>query len=121
MRSAFAIFAATAFLVAASSGVAFAASPTHEFSGQIARVNSASKTVTVKATEPPIKVMTFSLASDAKITSDAKTTDLAGLKVGQRVVVKYADEGAKHEAVQIDAHARIASAHPAASKPVAKN
>lgn len=120
MRSAFATFATAVLIVAGSSGIALAKGATHEFSGNITHLNATAKTLAVKETVKPNAVMSFTLAPGAKIRSNAMNTSLDKLAVGQRVVVKYTDEGAKHTAAQIDAHARIASAKPK-SKPVVEN
>lgn len=120
MRSVFATFATAVLLALGTSGIALAKGAPHEFSGKITHVNIAAKTLAVKGTAMPNTEMSFTLAPDAKIMSDAKMTSLDKLVVGQRVVVKYSDEGAKHEASQVEAHAKTASAEPY-SKPAAKN
>lgn len=120
MRSVFATLAATALLVAGGSGIALATGATHEFTGQISHLNNVARTLAVTDTTAPNKEMTFNLASDAKIMSNATTTNLAALRIGQHVVVKYSDEGAKHEAHWIDAHSQNTStmspARPAKKK-----
>jgi len=108
MRSVIATFAAATLLVAGFSGTALAKGATQEFSGQITRVNPTSHTLAAKATAKPNEEMLFTLAPDAKIMSNAKTTTLASLAVGQHVVVKYSNEGSKHEAYQVDAQAKAA-------------
>jgi len=112
MRTSAAIFAAAALLLAGAPA-AFAASATHQFSGQISQINTVGKTLSVKEKGTTHTEMTFALATDAKIMEGAKATSLGDLKVGEHVKVSYADVGSTHEAQRIDVmHAKTAMTKP---------
>lgn len=99
---------------------------THLFSGEVTHLDSVAKTVAVKEHDAMTgKVMTFTLATDAKIMRGAAAKTLGDLKVGDQIKVAYADQGMTHKAHRIDLlPAKVAKAktHPmSTSKPKASN
>ena len=94
------ILGLTAVLLAGSA--ALAAGPTHQLHGEIAKLDSAARTLSVKETSAPNKQLEFALASDAQIVSGAKTETFADLRTGEQVLVNYTQAGAKHEAQRIE-------------------
>lgn len=100
MRFKTSILGLTAVLLAGTA--AFAAGPTHQLRGEIAKLDPAARTLAVKQTSAPNKQLDFALAADAKIVSGAKTETFADLRTGERVLVKYTQVGAKNEAQRIE-------------------
>lgn len=112
MRTSVAVFTAAAILLAGAP-VALAKATTHQFSGQISRVDTVAKTLVVKNEGKSRTEMTFAVASDAKIMVGTMSKSLADLKVGEHVKVSYADVGSRHEAHRINVtHAKTAKAKP---------
>jgi hypothetical protein len=100
-------------------GVAFgalAAEKSHMAKGVIGAIDTQAKTLTLKVGKT---TTSFAVADDAQIMAGGKNVALAGLKVGQRVEVKYTSTGAGNTATSI---MRLVhhTAHHAATAPTTK-
>jgi len=100
MRSMVSTLAVGAFLALIGASPALAAS--HEFSGQIGKVDAVAKSLMVKANGMSTKEMTFEVSPDAKITMGGKALELRTLKSGEQVRVTYVDDGTAHKAERIE-------------------
>lgn len=71
----------------------------HQFTGEITAVDAAAKTVTLKNKKDETK--TFAADAAKVATGDKKEASLADLKVGDKVVASYVEEGGKNVASKI--------------------
>jgi len=103
MRTAIAFLSATLLLFGGAS-IAAAKTPTHKLVGEIASVDAAAKTLSVRehAKGSHSEDMKFSLASDAKIMAGASAESLGQLKVGDPVTVTYVTRGDSRTATRIE-------------------
>jgi PBP1b-binding outer membrane lipoprotein LpoB len=63
----------------------------HSITGEVTKMDASQKTMTVKGSAGKReKEISFQIAPDAKILRNGQKTDLTALKVGDRVVVRYA-------------------------------
>jgi hypothetical protein len=101
MRSMLAGFALGAFLALVGASPALA-TRSQSFWGEIGKVDSATKTLLVKAKGTPPREMTFQVAPGAKIMMGARALDLGRLKTGEHVKVTYVEEGVHYKAQRIE-------------------
>jgi hypothetical protein len=97
-----AVLAGGAFLLAGAMP-ALAVTADHQLSGKVSHLDAKAKTVAVKEEGgTTAKVTSFTLAPDAKVMEGSKVRTFAELKVGERIMVTYTDQGSTHQAKQID-------------------
>ncbi|MDP3297668.1 MAG: hypothetical protein Q8N09_08780 [Thermodesulfovibrionia bacterium] len=71
---------------------------THQVTGEVAAVDTAANTVTVKKDKKEIVLV---VTDKTKITLDKEKKGIADLKAGEKVTAKYTEEGGKNTAKSI--------------------
>jgi len=96
------ILSMSAFSMVLLPGAMALAGTTHQARGEITALDSAARTLVVKAAQAPRQEIHLTLMPDARIIASGKPGTVGDLKTGEQVKVTYADEGAVHQASRVE-------------------